>query len=174
LSKLATILTTCIWFQMQLLYAPMPPAPSLILDRFVPYRLSVLANLVSSAIAEGYAVRFGLTIPEWRVVATLGERPGMSAAEVAARTAMDKVAVSRAVASLLRAGRITRTKSSRDRRSSALRLSRAGGRVYARVAPYALACEDALLAPLDRRERTALALLLDKLTSRAAGLGRHV
>jgi DNA-binding MarR family transcriptional regulator len=98
----------------------------------------------------------------------------MSAAEVAARTAMDKVAVSRAVASLLRAGRITRTKSSRDRRSSALRLSRAGGRVYARVAPYALACEDALLAPLDRRERTALALLLDKLTSRAAGLGRHV
>ncbi len=148
----------------------MPPAPSLKLDRFVPYRLSVLSNLISSAIAEAYAERFGLSIPEWRVVATLGEKAGMSAAEVAARTAMDKVAVSRAVSSLLRAGRIARTQSSRDRRRSMLRLSRAGAAVYAKVAPYALAYEATLLASLDHRERDALDRLLDKLTRRAIDL----
>ncbi|MBV6417776.1 MAG: hypothetical protein CMLOHMNK_02540 [Steroidobacteraceae bacterium] len=148
----------------------MPDAPSLLLDRFVPYRLSVLANLVSSAIAEGYAVRFGLSIPQWRVMAALGEHPGMSAAEVAARTAMDKVAVSRAVASLARSGRLARARSGDDRRRSLLRLSRAGAAVYARVAPYALAYEAALLASLDHRERDALDRLLAKLTRRAIDL----
>ncbi|MGE0581968.1 MAG: MarR family winged helix-turn-helix transcriptional regulator [Steroidobacteraceae bacterium] len=152
----------------------MPPAPSLALDRFVPYRLSVLSNLISTAIAGAYVERFGLSIPEWRVVAALGERAGMSAAEVAARTAMDKVAVSRAVAALQRAGRIVRATSTRDRRRSALRLSRAGATVYAKVAPYALAYEAALLASLDLRERDALERLLDKLTRRAVELRPHV
>ncbi|MBV6423051.1 MAG: hypothetical protein NAOJABEB_00840 [Steroidobacteraceae bacterium] len=148
----------------------MPPAPSLRLDRFIPYRLSVLTNRVSSAIAQAYAERFGLSIPEWRVIATLGERPGMSAAEVAARTAMDKVAVSRAVASLARAGRLARTRSTDDRRRSKLRLSGAGRAVYAKVAPYALAYEAALLASLDHRERETLDRLLDKLSRRAIDL----
>lgn len=148
----------------------MPSAPSLQLDRFVPYRVSVLSNLIGSAIAEAYAERFGLSIPEWRVVATLGEKAGMSAAEVAARTAMDKVAVSRAVASLQRAGRVARAQSSRDRRRSMLRLSRAGAAVYAKVVPYALAYEATLLASLDHRERDALDKLLDKLTRRAIDL----
>jgi DNA-binding MarR family transcriptional regulator len=152
----------------------MAQAPSLQLDRFVPYRLSVLTNLVSSAIAAAYVERFGLSISEWRVVAALGEQSGMSAAEVAARTAMDKVAVSRAVASLRRAGRVARATSSHDRRRSALRLSRAGTAVYAKVAPYALAYEAALLASLDLRERDALWKLLDKLTRRAMDLRRHV
>lgn len=152
----------------------MPDAPSLLLDRFIPYRLSVLTNLVSSAIAQAYAVRFGLSIPEWRVMAALGERPGMSAAEVAARTAMDKVAVSRAVASLQRAGRLSRVRSSRDRRRSLLRLSRAGAAVHAKVAPYALAYETALLASLDHRERDALDRLIAKLTRRAIDLAPRV
>src|SRR5215470_16697842 len=76
------------------------------LDRFVPYRLSVLTNRVSSAIARHYSDRFDLSIPEWRVMAVLGQTPGLSAREVAARTAMDKVQVSRAVASLMRARRV--------------------------------------------------------------------
>ena len=61
------------------------------LDRFVPYRLSVLTNRMSDAIARHYSRRFGLTIPEWRVMAVLGQTPGLSARDVAARTAMDKV-----------------------------------------------------------------------------------
>jgi DNA-binding MarR family transcriptional regulator len=144
----------------------MPP-PRLQLDRFVPYRLSVLSNLVSSAIAGAYAERFALTIPEWRVIAALGEQPGMSAADVAARTAMDKVAVSRAVAALLRARRIVRTQSRHDRRRSVLRLSRAGATLYAQVTPDVLEYETALLATLGRGERQALDRLLAKLTRRA-------
>ena len=67
----------------------------------MPYRLSVLTNRVSNAIARHYSERFSLSIPEWRVIAVLGQTPGLSAREVAERTAMDKVQVSRAVQSLL-------------------------------------------------------------------------
>ena len=75
------------------------PAPSkLHLENFLPYRLSVLSNTVSGAIAAAYFAHFGLSIPEWRVMAVLAANPGLSAAEVTARTAMDKVAVSRALA----------------------------------------------------------------------------
>jgi len=148
----------------------MPPAPRLSLDRFVPYRLSVLANLVSSTIAVAYAERFALGIPEWRVIAALGEQPGMSAADVAVRTAMDKVAVSRAVASLLRARRLVRTRSRHDRRRSVLRLSRTGAALYAQVAPHVLEYEAALLAVIGRGERQALERLLGKLTRRAREL----
>ena len=88
------------------------------LDRFVPYRLSVLTNGMSDAIARHYSERFGLTIPEWRVMAVLGQTPGLSAREVAARTAMDKVQVSRAVANLLRRKRVTRIGDAKDGRVS--------------------------------------------------------
>ena len=71
------------------------------LDRLFSYRLSVLSNRISGAISREYHRRFGLAITEWRVMAVLGRFPGLSAGEVAARTAMDKVAVSRAVARLL-------------------------------------------------------------------------
>src|SRR3546814_1367690 len=71
------------------------------LERFLPYRLSVLSNRVSQKIADTYAERFGLAVTEWRVIAVLGRYPDLSAGAVAERTAMDKVAVSRAVARLL-------------------------------------------------------------------------
>ena len=76
------------------------------LEGFLPYRLSVLSNTVSQAIAAEYEQRFGLSVTEWRVMAVLGRYTGISAREVAERTAMDKVAVSRAVARLLESGRI--------------------------------------------------------------------
>ena len=71
------------------------------LERFLPYRLSVLSNRISDAIAREYSQRFALGVTEWRVMAVLGRWPGLSASDVARRTAMDKVAVSRAVARLL-------------------------------------------------------------------------
>ena len=103
-------------------YNPWMPAPAnapaLSLEHFLPYRLSVLANTVSSALAGAYALRFGLTIPQWRVIAVLARTPGLSAADVAERTAMDKVAVSRAVAGLARTGRLRRATAAGDRRRS--------------------------------------------------------
>lgn len=140
------------------------------LERFLPYRLSVLSNRISADIAELYETRYGLAIPEWRVIAVLAKRPGLSATEVAQRTAMDKVAVSRAVSSLLEASRIQREIDGDDRRKSVLRLTDAGKAVYEDVAPQALAYEQRLLGGLRRDERDALDRLLarmEQLTSLA-------
>lgn len=140
------------------------------LASFLPYRLSVLTNIVSNAIAASYAQRFGLSIPEWRVLAVLGETAGLSAAEVAQRTAMDKVAVSRAVAALLRVRRISRVLSAADRRRSALRLTVTGRQVYAEVVPIALEFERQLLRSLDSPDQAALDRILAALVSRALRL----
>ncbi|MCC6173128.1 MAG: winged helix-turn-helix transcriptional regulator [Gammaproteobacteria bacterium] len=141
------------------------------LENFLPYRLSVLSNLVSNAISGSYARRFGLTIPEWRVMATLAIHPDLSAAEVAQRTAMDKVAVSRAVAALLRSRRLERRFAPSDRRRSMLRLSPLGEDVYAEVVPVALAYERELLAPLSEAERAGLDRALRVLLGRATEIG---
>ncbi|RPE79642.1 MarR family winged helix-turn-helix transcriptional regulator [Vulcaniibacterium tengchongense] len=133
------------------------------LERFLPYRLSVLSNRVSGTIARIYSERFALTVTEWRVMAVLGRYPGLSANEVAQRTAMDKVAVSRAVARLLEAGRLEREIHGDDRRRSVLRLSEAGYRIYDEVAPLALAFERRLLEGMDANERALLFRLLDRL-----------
>ncbi|HZV39083.1 MAG TPA: MarR family transcriptional regulator [Pseudoxanthomonas sp.] len=133
------------------------------LERLVPYRLSVLSNKVSSAIAGEYHRRFGLAITEWRVMAVLGRFPGLSAREVTERTAMDKVAVSRAVARLLERSLIQREIHGDDRRRSVLTLSEDGFRVYDEVAPMVLECERQLLSPLSDEERAQLDRLIDKL-----------
>jgi DNA-binding MarR family transcriptional regulator len=149
----------------------MAPRPKLHLENFLPYRLSVLSNTVSSAIAAAYFAHFGLSIPEWRVMAVLAANPGLSAAEVTARTAMDKVAVSRAVATLLAAGRLRRTTVKSDRRRTHLELTPAGTRVYAQVVPVALNYERHLIAPLSARDRATLDRILRVLLGRAIELG---
>lgn len=139
----------------------------LILDQFLPYRLSVLSNTVSTAIANRYSERFDLRIPEWRVLAVLGMHPGLSAAEVASKTAMDAVAVSRAVTRLLKQHRLERNYTSEDRRRSQLRLSDQGQRVYEEIVPIARAYERALLQGLDDTQRRELDQLLNLLARQA-------
>lgn len=133
------------------------------LERFLPYRLSVISNHISQTIADAYAERFGISITEWRVLAVLGRYPELSANGVAERTAMDKVAVSRAVARLLKTGLIEREVHGSDRRRSVLRLSAAGHRVYDQVAPMALDYERELLASFSGEERATLDRLLARL-----------
>jgi DNA-binding MarR family transcriptional regulator len=134
------------------------------LERFVPYRLSLLSNTLSQAIAREYQARFGLSVTEWRVLAVLGRYAGLSAGEVAERTAMDKVAVSRAVARLLGDDRIRRAVHRGDRRRSVLALTPKGQRIYDQIAPRALEYERQLLQVLDAEEREWLERLLAKLT----------
>ena len=134
------------------------------LENFLPYRLSVLSNRVSQTIADLYQKRFGLAITEWRVMAVLGRFPDLSATEVADRTAMDKVAVSRAVARLLERSLIKREIHSDDRRRSVLALSEVGYSVYDEIAPMALGCEQRLVATLDDEEKAMLDRLLRKLS----------
>lgn len=150
---------------------PRPTTTELDLGYFLPYRLSVLSNTVSTAIAGAYAQRFGLTIPQWRVIAALARTPGLSAAAVAERTAMDKVAVSRAVAGLVRAGRVRRVMAQNDRRRSMLTLTMRGLRVYARIVPWALEYERRLLAELSIPEQAQFDLMLARLQRRARLLG---
>ncbi|HET9864956.1 MAG TPA: MarR family winged helix-turn-helix transcriptional regulator [Steroidobacteraceae bacterium] len=149
----------------------MAPRPKLHLEKFLPYRLSVLSNTVSTAIASAYFMNFGLSIPEWRIMAVVAANPGLSAAEVTARTAMDKVAVSRGVAALLASGRLHRTTAPADRRRTHLALTPAGQRVYARVVPMALQYERNLVAPLNKRDRATLDRLVRVLLGRAVELG---
>jgi DNA-binding MarR family transcriptional regulator len=143
----------------------------LILENFLPYRLSILSNTVSSAIAIAYDKRFGLTIPEWRVIAVLGRFPGLSAVEVADRTMMDKVAVSRAVTKLLKSGRIDREFADADRRRSILNLSGEGRRVHDEIAPLALKFEADLLQGLSEEEINALNSTIERLMARARLVG---
>jgi DNA-binding MarR family transcriptional regulator len=133
------------------------------LERFLPYRLSVLSNRISDAIAREYSQRFALGVTEWRVMAVLGRYPGLSASQVAQRTAMDKVAVSRAVARLLESGRLSRSSDSDDRRRSVLRLSAAGQAIHDEVVPHAMAFEQRLLDGIGLDERESLLRLLDRL-----------
>jgi DNA-binding MarR family transcriptional regulator len=138
-------------------------SPSLDLEHFLPYRLSVLSNRVSGAIARVYSERFGLGVTEWRVMAVLGRYPDLSAGEVAQRTAMDKVAVSRAVAGLVEAGRVERETHGDDRRRSVLRLTVEGHAIHDAVAPLALDFERRLMGGMAPDEREVLFRLLDRL-----------
>lgn len=140
------------------------------LESFVPYRLSVLSNTVSDAIAALYRRRFGLTIPEWRCMAVLFRFAPLSAGEVAARTAMDKVQVSRAIAALVDKGLALQATDASDRRRSKLALSAAGKRMHDEIVPMARGAEALLLDGLDGAERAALDRLLGRLQARAATL----
>ncbi len=133
------------------------------LERFLPYRLSVLTNRISSGLAEIYSERFGISVTEWRVIAVLGRYAGLSANGVAERTAMDKVAVSRAVARLLERELLTREMHDADRRRSVLELSEAGYAVYDVIVPLALDYQRDVLAALDDEERQLLDRIMAKL-----------
>jgi len=133
------------------------------LDHFLPYRLSVLSNKVSDAIARHYSDRFGLSIPEWRVMAVLGQTPGLSSRDVAARTAMDKVQVSRAVANLVSLRRVQRDGDEADGRVTRLSLTPKGRAIYDEIVPLALHLEGVFLAALSPAERETLDRLMDKL-----------
>ncbi|HEY5336596.1 MAG TPA: MarR family winged helix-turn-helix transcriptional regulator [Rhizomicrobium sp.] len=140
------------------------------LDHFLPYRLSILSNRASDAIARHYSDRFGLSVPEWRVMAVLGQTPGLSARDVALRTAMDKVQVSRAVASLVEAKRVKRDEDDVDGRITRLSLTPRGQAIYDEVVPLALHLEEVFLSALSPQEREDLDRLMTKLTDRISHL----
>jgi DNA-binding MarR family transcriptional regulator len=136
----------------------------LILGDFLPYRLSVASNAVSDRIADVYRARFGLRIPEWRVIAVVAERGEATQAELVQLTAMDKMTVSRAATALVERGLLARSPAS-DRRTLALRLTTAGEDLHAEVAPLALAIEAELLTSFTPHERESLMALLERLVT---------
>ncbi len=143
---------------------------SLELEEFLPYRLSVLANRVSSALSGRYAEEFSMSAAEWRVMAALGSSDGLSAREVCLRTAMDKVQVSRAVASLVDSGRVVRRTDAEDGRVTRLTLSAHGRMVYEEIVPRAKEFEVRLVLVLTADELESLDVILEKLTRAVVSL----
>jgi DNA-binding MarR family transcriptional regulator len=139
------------------------------LDDYLPFRLSVASNAVSKLIARAYEDRFGLSIPQWRLMSVLAEEP-VSQGSMLARTAMDKVTVSRAAQALVNRRLAARIPNPADARSHRLALTAEGERLYADIAPLALAYEAALLAGLAPDEVRALKRLLQRLEAAATQL----
>ena len=139
----------------------------LILAEFLPYRLSVVAERVSRTFAARYEAEFGLTIPEWRVMAVLGERAPRSTQEVIETTEMDRVKVSRAVIRLADKRLVARSPVPGDARAQQLRLTRAGLAMYRRIVPIAQRLQSELVAVLAPGEIAALERMLTKLRAAA-------
>ena len=146
------------------------PRPVLELEKFLPYQLSVLAQLVSESLHDLYAEPFGLTVTQWRVMAALGRFAPLTASDVGKRIVMDKVAVSRAVAGLMQRGLVERATDRTDRRRASLRLSAKGRVMHGRIVPIALDYEARLNKALTEHERAAFNSLVDRLFARAEAL----
>ena len=142
-------------------------AQALELEKFLPYRLSVLAQLVSESLHDLYAGPFELSVTQWRVMAALGRFAPLTASDVGQRIVMDKVAVSRAVASLMKRGLVERATDLDDRRRASLRLTEKGRTVHAQIVPLALKYEADLYQALSAEERQALNSLCDRLFAHA-------
>lgn len=142
------------------------------LQDYLPYRLSVAANAVSQLIARSYEEKFGLKIPEWRLLAVLADEGPLTQQMLCGRTIMDKVTVMRAAQGLLRRGMIKRLPNDRDGRSHRLQLTKAGQQLYARIVPLALKYESQLLAGIEKREIDRFEELLRELELAASALRR--
>lgn len=139
------------------------------LDRFIPYRLSVASNTVSELIARSYRNRFGLNVPEWRLIAILAEADRLTPAELVQRTRTDKIGVSRAAAALRERELIAAERNPADGRSHFLSLTAEGRRLYEEIAPAALAVEAQLLAEFSVEEAAMLESLLRRIEAKARG-----
>lgn len=142
---------------------------------FMPYQLSVASNAVSTLIAERYRKRFALKIPEWRLMAVLGDAPqaaarGLTQRELTDATLMDKVAVNRAAKVLEERGLIERLPNAADGRSHLLALTREGEAIHREVMPLALATERELFEGFAPAEREALRTMLERMRARAGAL----
>jgi DNA-binding MarR family transcriptional regulator len=133
------------------------------LDDFIPFRLSITSNLVSETIAGTYQALFGLTIPEWRLIAVIAEEEGATQQRIGQRTRMDKVTVSRAAIALAGRGLIERHPNTEDRRSQRLHLSSSGRDLYVLVAPKALELERRILARFSAGEIETFTAMLARM-----------
>ncbi|WP_026374632.1 MarR family winged helix-turn-helix transcriptional regulator [Aestuariibacter salexigens] len=141
--------------------------PILTLERYLPYRLSILSNKVSSVIAQIYKNKFALSVTEWRIMAVLGEYPGISADEISVKTQLEKSILSRAINRLLKREFISREFAEHDKRRSMITLSETGQSVYQEIVPLSYEYEKALLNCFTREEQETLVTLLDRLYEHA-------
>jgi DNA-binding MarR family transcriptional regulator len=153
--------------------APANAAPAdaaLKLEEFLPYRLNVVASLASQALSKVYAKRYGIGVPEWRVLVTLGQYGVMTGKAVGAHSHMHKTKVSRAVALLEQRQLVARRANDADMRESLLSLTENGRGVYNDLVPIAVDFAHRLGEVIDPADRAAFERALRKLTDRSAEL----
>ncbi len=143
----------------------------LTLTEFLPYQLSITSNAVSDLIARAYRGKFALKIPEWRLMAVLGEVASATQRELVTATAMDKVTVNRASKALEERGLIGRAPNAADGRSHHLALTDTGRELYEQIVPLALSVEAELEKILGSGEAQALSQMLAQLRARVNELG---
>ena len=144
------------------------------LEKFLPYQLNVVASLTSLALSRVYARRYGIGVPEWRVLVTLGQYGVMTGKAVGAHTHMHKTKVSRAVAQMEKRKLLLRRANRADMRESFLSLTAAGRAMYEEVAPHALDFARRLTEILTPADREAFDRALRQLTDRSAELVAEV
>jgi len=140
------------------------------LEDFLPHRLNVLSSLVSHALTRVYGRRYGIGIPEWRVLVTLGEYGVMTGKAIGGHTHMHKTKVSRAVAQLELRKLVTRRVNRQDLREAFLSLTPAGRAVYEEAAPIALEFTNRLSEVVAPSDRAAFDRAVRQLTERSAKL----
>jgi DNA-binding MarR family transcriptional regulator len=140
------------------------------LERFLPYRLNVVAEAVSQALSRLYRQRYGIGVPEWRVLATLGQYRGMTAKQIGAHSRMHKTKVSRAVAGLEERGFLSREANPADMREVFLALTPEGDRIYRDLVPEVMNFAAALTADLTSQERQLFDNLLLRIEATARNL----
>ena len=140
------------------------------LEQFLPYRLNVVASLVSQALSRIYADRYGIGVPEWRVLVTLGQYGMMTGKGIGAHSHMHKTKVSRAVALLEKRKLVTRRANRADLREAFLALTPAGRAMYDDLAPIALDFAHRLSEVVDPADRAAFERAVDRLIERSAKL----
>ena len=133
------------------------------LETFVPYQLSVTSNAISALIESQYSNEFDLRIPEWRLMAILGEVDHATQSILVELTQMDKVTINRATKSLSDRGLIIRSPNHADGRSHLLALSDEGKNLYIKIVPMAKRIESKILDSLDDNEEEVLMAILAKL-----------
>lgn len=147
------------------------PQEKLTLSAFLPYQLSITSNAVSDLIARAYRGKFALKVPEWRVMALLGETEVATQRQLVAATAMDKVTVNRACKALEERALVSRVPNTDDGRSHHLALTAAGRDLYEQIVPEALQLEAELETILGKGEAKLLEAMLAQLRARVAELG---
>ncbi len=140
------------------------------LERFLPYRLNVVGTLGGRALGRIYGERFGIGIPEWRVVAQLGEFGKLTSRDIGELAQMHKTKVSRAVGELEKRGLVSRAENRQDRRESFVALTPAGKRIYDQIVPLALGFEARWIEGIAPDELKVFERVLSTLTER----GRHL
>jgi DNA-binding MarR family transcriptional regulator len=140
------------------------------LSDFMPYRMAITSNAVSSLISGEYRSEFGLKIPEWRIMAVLGDAGPLTQRDLVRSTLMDKVAVNRACKVLEERGLVQRSPNEMDGRSHHLELTTSGCELHGRIWPQAVEMYERIFAAITPREQEKLRSILEKLLKAARAM----